>query len=323
MIAPTVIPNLLIVESPKDPARAAMIHKQGLRGKYQPITTTTTSTTATTTTVTKKKKKDKVHLSLWLIPPGGEEAGTNDDDENGTNNQHNYKQQKHKHNVYQSAQQLVNELAEQYNGPTFIPHVTIVGGIEVDTEEDALRLATKLQEGFSQKATTTNFESIDCHFKARLVSEPSCWNQALIVEMDPSNSFVKLCQRSRQLLGMEQPNQQQYQHQQQPNQQQQEGKEEQRCASCLSFPPPARVPHMSLYYGVPPTIPDPATIDVSRIFGNSDGDDSNGDGGPTTSSHRSFHFQSHRVMLVNTDPSTVDGVTDWRTIADIDLSASF
>jgi len=157
--------------------------------------------------------------------------------------------------------------------------------------------------------TDTTTGSIDCHFKARLVSEPSCWNQALIVEMEPSNSFVKLCQRSRQLLGMEQP---------QPQKGEQK---EQRCSSCLSFPPPARVPHMSLYYGVPPNIPDPATLDVSRIFGNSD---SNGDSSPTTtSSHRSFHFQAHRVMLVHTDPSTVDGVTEWRTMADIDLSASF
>mmetsp|Transcript_38389 Transcript_38389/g.44225 ORF Transcript_38389/g.44225 Transcript_38389/m.44225 type:complete len:394 (+) Transcript_38389:57-1238(+) len=320
MIAPTVVPNLLIVESPTDPATAAMNHKQGLRGSYQPIMTTTSTTV---TTITRKKK---ILLSLWLIPPGGEEAeGTNDDDDKNRHN-HKDKQQK-KHNVYQSAQQLVNELSEQYNGPTFIPHVTIVGGIEVDSEEEARQLSKKLQEGLSTTSyvdsstsgggtrtrTTNTPTGIECRFKARLVSEPSCWNQALIVEMEPSNSFVQLCQRSRQLLGMEQPQQQ--------NQPQEEGKEEQRCAACLAFPPPARVPHMSLYYGVPPNLPDPSTIDVSRIFGNSD---SNGDGGPTTiSSHRSFHFQAHRIMLVHTDPSTVDGVTEWRTIADIDLSASF
>jgi len=312
------------VESPTDPATAAMNHKQGLRGSYQPMTTTSSTTSTTVATITKKKKKKKIHLSLWLIPPGGEEAeGTNDDDDKNRHN-YNYKQQK-KHNVYQSAQQLVNELSEQYNGPTFIPHVTIVGGIEVDSEEEALRVSKKLQEGLAVSnnnnsdtdattTTDTTTGSIECHFKARLVSEPSCWNQALIVEMEPSNSFVQLCQRSRQLLGMEQQ-----------NQQPQKGEQEEICSSCVSFPPPARVPHMSLYYGVPPNIPDPATIDVSRIFGNSESDShGDGEGGPTTtSSHRSFHFQSHRVMLVNTDPSTVDGVTEWRTIADIDLSASF
>mmetsp|Transcript_38390 Transcript_38390/g.44228 ORF Transcript_38390/g.44228 Transcript_38390/m.44228 type:complete len:393 (+) Transcript_38390:57-1235(+) len=316
MIAPTVVPNLLIVESPTDPATAAMNHKQGLRGSYQPIMTTTSTTV---TTITRKKK---ILLSLWLIPPGGEEAeGTNDDDDKNRHN-HKDKQQK-KHNVYQSAQQLVNELSEQYNGPTFIPHVTIVGGIEVDSEEEALRVSKKLQEGLAVSnnnnsdtdattTTDTTTGSIECHFKARLVSEPSCWNQALIVEMEPSNSFVQLCQRSRQLLGMEQQ-----------NQQPQKGEQEEICSSCVSFPPPARVPHMSLYYGVPPNIPDPATIDVSRIFGNSESDShGDGEGGPTTtSSHRSFHFQAHRIMLVHTDPSTVDGVTEWRTIADIDLSA--
>ena len=278
-----------------------MTQKQSLRGNKQ--STTIKSTSATTTTTL--KKKDKIHLSLWLIPPGGE--GT-DDDENRVDDQH-------KHNVYKASTDMVNELAEQYNGPTFIPHVTIVGGIEVDSEEDAIRLSKKLKEGLSSHnnnsdddttitTTTTNtsttIRSIECKFKSigGIEGPCACWNQALILEMERSESYLKLCQVCRQLLGMEQ---------QQPHQ-------------GLGGVVGEVGPHMSLYYGVPQNISDPSTIDLSRIFckNDDDGDDGDDDGsGPT----HHCSFQSHRVMLMKTDPSSVEGVPDWKTIVDINLSS--
>ena len=243
--------------------------QQALRGKQ---TTTTIMPNTITNDVVPQKKKEKIKLSLWLIPPGGEASDNNKEDGNNNNNNN---------NVYERTKEVIDELAEQYNGPKFIPHVTIVGGIEVDSEEDAMVLSKRLEEGLAW------FGNVECNFKD-VLQEPSRWNQALIIEMIPSDTFLQLCRFSRKILGLEQ---------------QEQG------GDCITFPPPAGVPHASLFYGEsPPADPDY----VSRIFGTSDNSDSDSDSNNNS-------YQSHRVMLWKTDPSSAEGVPEWEALADISL----
>jgi hypothetical protein len=293
--------SLLELELELEPTATTVSKTQGLLRGKQPATTTSTI----------KKKKEKMKLSLWLIPPGGGgEEETDDDDNENENNNHN-----HNHNVYKSTKDIINELAKEYNGPKFIPHITIVGGIEVDTEEDAIILSKKLIYGLENSNSNSKSNSnsifkngIECTFNSILVEEPSCWNQAMIIEMKISKSFTKLCKLCRTILNMEQ--------------QHGDG------SDCITFPPPAKVPHMSLYYGLSPNVPSSSIIDLSRIFGttnttnttNNNNNNNNNNEKQQQKQNNKQSFQSYRVMLWKTDPASVEGVPEWTPIADINLS---
>merc|ERR1712238_331284 len=124
---------------------------------------------------------------------------------------------------------------------TFVPHVTIAGGIQVNSEGGV---------------------------------------QAVAIEMIPSNSFLDLCEVSKSLLHIDD-------------------------GDCSTFAPPSTVPHMSLYYGLPPHVPNASSIDLSLIFGTDTPEDKS--------------FQSSIVQLWKTTPSTLEGVPDWELVHDFDF----
>jgi len=215
-----------------------------------------------------EEQDNPMKLSLWLVPPGGDgdEEGGASESASETNS------------VFARTQKVIDDLSAQRNGSGFTPHVTLVGGIKVGSEPEALALAERLRNGLS------GFGPVDCSFGNLVLSAPDCWNQALVLELvPPSEAFLRLCRASRKLLGMEQTT---------------NGEE-----SCLTFPPPLGVPHMSLYYGDSP--PPPSDEYRSRVFG--------------SSSNHEQSFRAHRVMLWKTDPSSAEGVPEWEPLADISL----
>ena len=279
-----------------------------LRGKQQQPATSTS--TMTSTTEEEFNKKGTMKLSLWLIPPGGEEGEEEIDDINNNNNIDTLIS----HNVYKSTKEIIDELAEKYNGPKFIPHTTIIGSIEVDTEEDILLLSKKLKDGLqSSKSKQLFSKGIECTFNT-ILQEQSCWNQAMIIEMKASKSFTDLCILCRTIFNMEQ------------------------FEDCITFPPPSKVPHMSLYYGTsPPNVPSSSSsiIDLSKIFGDSTSTNTNTTNSTNSTNNnnneeeeeqqnqnhkQSYSFQSYRVMLWKTDPASLEGVPNWIPIVDINLS---
>lgn len=215
-------------------------------------------------------KDGPMKLSLWLIPPGG---GGEGDEVDGNDNDEGV--------VFDRIQTIIDDLSTELGSPRFFPHITLVGGITVDSDAAAMALAEKLHTGLS------GFGPVECAFGDVVLSASDCWNQALVLEVEPraSETFLGLCKASRKLLGMEQTN------------------------GCLAFPPPLGVPHMSLYYGDSP--PPPNEKYLSRVFGSSTTSDS--------SSHSKKSFQAHRVMLWKTDPSTTEGVPAWEPLTDINI----
>jgi hypothetical protein len=138
------------------------------------------------TTPEKSLNASLKNYSLWLLPPKQEAA-------------------------------QIATLSEN-RGPAFIPHITVVGGIKCDSEDQALEAAHNLQEGLK------GFGKISCEFKPVPFSSERVWSQALCLEMESSESFLKLCQTSRTILDKNAEN--------------------------WSFPPPVSMPHLSLFYGV-------------------------------------------------------------------------
>lgn len=172
--------------------------------------------------------------SLWLLPPKGNSEIIN--------------------------KQIV-KFAENNNGPVFDPHVTVVGGIKCNSDQEMVDAATKLQEGLK------GFGLVDCKFNSPFTT-PDAWNQALCVEMKVSDSFLTLVHSTLKILGRD------------PEQ--------------FKFPKPIGTPHLSLFYG---TSNIPRTEEVKPIDA----------------------FQSHQLALWRTQPSTVDGVAEWKEVAKIDL----
>ena len=166
-------------------------------------------------------------VSLWLVPPGqNQETGNNSQDDS----------------ILSRTQKVIDDLSTELNGPKFLPHVTIVGGIPVDSEADALALAENLRNGLK------GFGQVECSFGDTVLSAQDCWNQALILELVPPSEdadFLNLCRACRKIMGMEQT--------------------DENGDACLTFPAPLKVPHMSLYYGSTP--PEPTETYISRVFG--------------------------------------------------------
>eukprot|EP00980_Cylindrotheca_fusiformis_P008732 scaffold1868_cov193-Cylindrotheca_fusiformis.AAC.17 len=129
-------------------------------------------------------------------------------------------------------QREINYYAEEGNGPAFRPHVTVVGGIPCGSEDHIKDVIERLQQGLA------GFGEIPTSFHENASNFPDTWNQALVVEMQLTPRFVKLCRKSRQILGMEAETEK------------------------AMFPPPVEAPHLSLYYGTS-NIPD--AMDVPPI----------------------------------------------------------
>lgn len=152
-----------------------------------------------------RAKKKPMFLSLVLLPP--------EDDA--------------------SIQNQINRLSKSHNGPSFPAHITIVGGIPCQDEDEAYRIANILEQGL------TGFGPIPCHFSSKPKRFEKTWNQALIVTLDDiSEPFVDLCETSRHLLNL--------------------------TPQCM-YPPPVNLPHTSLFYGIE-NIPDLTEVDPIAPF---------------------------------------------------------
>jgi hypothetical protein len=135
-------------------------------------------------------KGEPITLSLWLMPP---------------------------HYNVQRIQAQIDKLADG-KGPTFIPHVTIITGIQCYSEEEVQEIAKKLQEGLK------GFGRVPCSFGSVPYTSKGHWNQALFLTMDMAASLLNICQKSRIILGMD--------------------------TEIWRFAPPAGLPHLSLFYGI-------------------------------------------------------------------------
>jgi hypothetical protein len=114
-------------------------------------------------------------------------------------------------------EEQIDKLAEN-RGPTFGPHVTVIGGIPCQSESDALEMAKILQDGLR------GFGEVPCGFSSVPDTSKGVWSQALFLTMEMSAPFMDLCEQARALLGMDTEN--------------------------WTFAPPVGMPHISLFYGV-------------------------------------------------------------------------
>jgi hypothetical protein len=134
--------------------------------------------------------KKSTQLSLWLMPPDETKS---------------------------LLQRKINSYADNFNGPVFPPHVTLVGGIPCESADHINETIRKLQDGLAGFGEVTLFHKEALNFS-------NSWNQALVVEMQLTPRFEALCRKSRIILGME--------------------------TEKDLFPPPVSAPHMSLFYGI-------------------------------------------------------------------------
>jgi len=134
--------------------------------------------------------------SLWLVPPA---------------------------DVASNVQRGIDALAKAGNGPSFPAHVTIVGTVPCRTQSQIDDLLQTLQQGLS------GFGPVACRFDEDPSSSPGTWNQALFFVMKTSPAFLSLCNKCRQLMGMQ--------------------------TQSWQFAPPIYKPHLSLFYGDDASIP--------------------------------------------------------------------
>jgi hypothetical protein len=109
-------------------------------------------------------------------------------------------------------------------GPSFDPHVTIIGGIQCQSEMHAQEMVKTLQEGLK------GFGPVPLGFSSRAFTSKGVWSQALFLTLEPSAPLMNLCVQSRALLEMDTEN--------------------------WRFAPPVNMPHLSLFYGEEANIPD-------------------------------------------------------------------
>jgi hypothetical protein len=175
-----------------------------------------------------------IMVSLWLLPPESRRP---------------------------KLQNEIDRLAEG-RGPSFAPHVTVVGSIPCQSEQHALEMGKKLQEGLK------GFGKIPCQFNNVPYSSKGAWSQGLFLVMDVSAPYMNLCQKSRGLLGMDTEN--------------------------WRFPAPAGLPHLSLFYGVKNVPEKKEVMPVPAFF-------------------------SYELALWLTNPSTLEGVPEWKEMTTISI----
>eukprot|EP00977_Amphora_coffeiformis_P004159 scaffold846_cov168-Amphora_coffeaeformis.AAC.16 len=181
--------------------------------QHSTVSTTTSSaassssTSSITSTTTfsgeeQQQQQNSFEVSLWLIPP----SDVND-------------------KLQSEIDRLAFLHAPDASGISFAPHVTVVGGISVNSPAQVDGMVQTLRDGLK------GFGSVDCEFDTQLAFETKqddngqivVWNQAAAATLHVTPAFLQLCQTARILIGMQN-------------------------TDCL-FPPPILHPHMSLYYG--------------------------------------------------------------------------
>lgn len=92
---------------------------------------------------------------------------------------------------YERFTELIKRLAKQYGGPTFLPHVTLLGEFP-QSEEETIKLTERLVTG--QKPFPITLRQIDYqdfHFRA------------LFIKADLTKPLVNLHEKAKKLFGME------------------------------------------------------------------------------------------------------------------------
>jgi hypothetical protein len=174
---------------------------------------------------------------------------------------------------------LTNEIAKlalsnmkQGSSAPFIPHVTVIGSIKCDTQRQVKELVKDMKQGLA------GMGSVPCRFHRHKVCEAMhteddeesklVWSQACIARMEPCPEYMAVLQCARDVLHLPKGE--------------------------WMFPPPARAPHYSKYYGntalstpLPPPPP---------------------------------NFDAMEAALFLTTPGTVAGVSQWRPVARFPLT---
>jgi hypothetical protein len=148
------------------------------------------------------REQGEVKLSLWLLPP---------------------------EDVSSKIQSQIDAFTHRPGASaSFVPHVTLVGGITCETSEQVQQVTKALELGLSGVGGIP--------IRLAEAQSQNLWSQALYLPVNASKEFVELCQYCREILGMDD--------------------------GFWEFPQPAGVPHLSLYYG---TENIPAVEDVKRV----------------------------------------------------------
>jgi hypothetical protein len=152
-----------------------------------------------------RKKSDGLALSLWLIPP---------------------------RTTYEKLKRQMDELSQNgKRGPAIAPHITVIGGISCQSDAHALEIARSLEKGLS------GFGEIPCTVSS--VDSKDVWSQALYFTVERSEQLMNLCEKVRDVLGLDTEN--------------------------WTFPSPALRPHLSLFYGVD-NVPDKTEVQLVAPF---------------------------------------------------------
>eukprot|EP00977_Amphora_coffeiformis_P029111 scaffold38790_cov214-Amphora_coffeaeformis.AAC.3 len=207
--------------------------------------------------------EEPLKVSLWMLPP--EDIDTQ----------------------YQKEIDRLSTLQSDASGISFAPHVTIVGGILLESSsheavDDLIQTLRQGLKGFGP-ITCNMRPEVEFHtaYNAFSGQREAVWNQAAALPMEQTGDFLKLCDLSRKLLGIHNNN---------------TAADE----KLLWFPAPIHQPHMSLYYGRH-GVPQARDIDFS-------------------SSCLPINFVTNRVALWKTSPSDNEqSVSEWRELAIFEL----
>lgn len=224
-------------------------------------TSSSSSTASSSSSLRGRHPSTQTELSIWLMPPEPERT---------------------------TLQQEIDLLAQHYRGPTFAPHVTLLGRVTVSSPKDEQLVIEQLNKAFSkrrqQQQDNGSDSSIACHF-SKLLTFPHSWNQALIAEMKVTPQFLELCNLVRRALGQQQPS---------------------TTTTTVSsteweFPPPSSVPHLSFFYGE-----------------SGDGSSIADDPSLQNKSLLPMSFDAHQVDVYRTRAG-LEYVPTWERIATLDL----
>jgi len=255
-------------------------------------------------------------LSLWLLP----DAPTSDI------------LRHHIQRLADTASSLSSSSSLPTHSGPFVPHITVLGGIHVENEQECERLQNRLKQFLGVKDGDGPMDGwtggiIECELEnpmtptVMLVEDnggtadsdesfssengrkrnlPLTWNQCVTLSVRPSEKFLALhdaCVYATEPFRS--------------------------CASgpCIEtevtssdrplvslFPPPLQRPHISLYYSE-----DELPFDI--IGDKETGMQSLPLDSPTVPSK----FEAHTVELWCTDPSSVEGVKEWKSLWSYDL----
>jgi hypothetical protein len=176
---------------------------------------------------------------------------------------------------------IIKEMAHLNDTPSFIPHITAVGGIEICYDEDNKNAPMLLLEEL--KKEFHSFGTIPCKFDISRGLPTSydenkevVWSQACVAVVKRDQRFMDAIEIAKKCL---------YE-----SKYVKEDKKE-FFLPTAGFKPPLAEPHLSFVYK-------PSSV------------------GLIGEEHFDFHedFMSTKIMLVKTDPPTFEGISQWEPI---------